>query len=68
MAFALLMSVESRGGEAPLPDLTKGTSGIDRSLTYTSSYNGVSPNACYVLSYATPMKTLCITGKDMPSK
>ena len=30
-----------------------------------SSYNGVSPNACYVLSYAVPLKKLCITGKDM---
>ena len=29
-----------------------------------SSYNGLSPNATYVLSYSLPLKNLCITGKD----
>jgi Family of unknown function (DUF6288)/HEAT repeats len=28
-----------------------------------SSYNGLSPTACYVLTYALPLKKLCITGK-----
>jgi HEAT repeat protein len=29
-----------------------------------SSYNGLSPNATYVLSYSLPQKNLCITGRD----
>lgn len=29
-----------------------------------SSYNGLSPNACYVLTYSLPMKKLYITGKE----
>ena len=29
-----------------------------------SSYNGVSPNACYILSYAAPLRKICITGRD----
>ncbi len=29
-----------------------------------SSYNGLSPNATYVLTYSIPLKKLCITGKD----
>lgn len=29
-----------------------------------SSYYGLSPNATYVLTYALPLKTLCITGRD----
>jgi hypothetical protein len=29
-----------------------------------SSYCGLSPNATYVLTYAMPLKKLCITGKD----
>lgn len=41
MAFAMLMNGEVRGGEAPLPDLTKGTSGIDRSLTYNLGATGM---------------------------
>lgn len=30
-----------------------------------SSYHGVSPTACHILSYAVALKNLCITGKDM---
>ena len=41
MAFAMLMSIEVRGNEAPLPDLTKGTDGIDRSLTYNLGATGM---------------------------
>ncbi|MCX6877737.1 MAG: DUF6288 domain-containing protein [Verrucomicrobia bacterium] len=41
MAFAMLMSGEVRGGEAPLPDLTKGTVGVDRSLTYNLGATGM---------------------------
>jgi hypothetical protein len=29
-----------------------------------SSYNGLSPNACYVLTYSLPLKKLYITGRD----
>jgi len=29
-----------------------------------SSYDGLSPNATYVLTYSMPLKKLCITGKD----
>lgn len=29
-----------------------------------STYNGLSPNACYVLTYALPLKKLLITGRD----
>ena len=29
-----------------------------------SSYNGLSPNACYVLAYSLPLKKLYITGRD----
>jgi hypothetical protein len=29
-----------------------------------SSYHGLSPNACYVLTYALPLKKLIITGRD----
>ncbi len=29
-----------------------------------SSYDGLSPNATYVLTYALPLKKICITGKD----
>ncbi|MBJ7397033.1 MAG: HEAT repeat domain-containing protein, partial [Akkermansiaceae bacterium] len=29
-----------------------------------SSYDGLSPNATYVLTYSLPLKKLCITGKD----
>ena len=29
-----------------------------------STYNGLSPNATYVLTYSIPKKNLCITGKD----
>ena len=31
-----------------------------------SSYNDLSPNATYVLTYSMPLKKLCITGKDSP--
>ena len=48
------------GGEQYDPGKTD-----DNTYYGKSSYNGVSPNACYVLSYAAPLKTLCITGKDM---
>ena len=41
MAFAMLMSIEVQGNEAPLPDLTKGTVGIDRSLTYNLGATGM---------------------------
>jgi hypothetical protein len=30
-----------------------------------SSYNGLSPNATYVLTYAMPLKKLCITGREL---
>jgi HEAT repeat protein len=29
-----------------------------------SSYNGLSPNACYILTYALPLKKLLLTGRD----
>jgi hypothetical protein len=41
MALAMLMSIEVRGNEPPLPDLTKGTEGIDRSLTYNLGATGM---------------------------
>jgi Family of unknown function (DUF6288)/HEAT repeats len=41
MAFAILMGIEARGNEAPLPDLTKGTDGINRSLTYNLGATGM---------------------------
>ena len=36
----------------------------DNTYYGTSGYYGLSPNACYVLTYALPLKKLCITGKD----
>jgi hypothetical protein len=30
-----------------------------------SSYNGLSPNATYVLTYAIPLRKLCITGREL---
>ena len=33
-----------------------------------SGYNGLSPDACYVLTYSLPMKKLWITGKDANAK
>lgn len=33
-----------------------------------SSYNGLSPNATYVLTYALPLKKLCITGRELQTK
>lgn len=36
----------------------------DNTYYGASSYYGLSPNACYVLSYALPLKQLYITGKD----
>lgn len=41
MAWAMLLSVDVRGNEPPLPDLTKGTEGIDRSLTYNLGATGM---------------------------
>ena len=37
----MLMNIEVQGNEAPLPDLTKGTEGIDRSLTYNLGATGM---------------------------
>ncbi len=36
----------------------------DNTYYGNSSYNGLSPTASYVLTYSTPLKKLCITGKD----
>jgi len=36
----------------------------DNTYYGNSSYCGLSPNATYVLTYAMPLKKLCITGKD----
>jgi hypothetical protein len=36
----------------------------DNTYYGNSSYDGLSPNATYVLTYAMPLKKLCITGKD----
>lgn len=36
----------------------------DNTYYGNSSYNGLSPNACYVLTYSIPLKKLYITGKD----
>ena len=33
-----------------------------------SSYNGLSPNATYVLTYALPLKKLCITGRELKKR
>jgi len=42
MTFAVLVSGEVRGGETPLPDLTKGTTPISPpSGPATSSFNGL---------------------------
>ncbi len=41
MALAMLMNMEVRGNESPLPDLTQGTEGIDRSLTYNLGATGM---------------------------
>jgi hypothetical protein len=32
-----------------------------------SSYYGLSPNATYVLTYALPLRKLCITGREVPA-
>ena len=36
----------------------------DNTYFGASSYNGLSPNATYVLTYSLPLKKLCITGKN----
>lgn len=41
MAIATLMGALAWSGEAPLPDLTKGTDGIDLSLTYNLGATGM---------------------------
>jgi hypothetical protein len=33
-----------------------------------SSYDGLSPNATYVLTYALPLKKLCITGRELKKR
>ena len=33
-----------------------------------SGYHGLSPNACYVLTYSMPLRQLCITGKSLDPK
>ena len=47
------------GGEQYGPGKTD-----DATYYGNSSYNGLSPNATYVLTYSLPLKKLCITGKD----
>jgi hypothetical protein len=37
----------------------------DNTYTGKSSYCGLSPNATYVLTYAIPLRKLCITGKEL---
>ncbi len=36
----------------------------DNTYYGNSSYNGLSPNACYVLTYSLPLKNLLITGRE----
>jgi hypothetical protein len=48
------------GGEQYGPGSTH-----DNTYYGKSSYNGLSPNATYVLTYAMPMKNLCITGREL---
>jgi hypothetical protein len=36
----------------------------DNTYYGNSSYNGLSPNACYVLTYSLPLKKLLITGRE----
>ena len=40
----------------------------DNTYTGKSSYCGLSPNATYVLTYALPLKKLCITGRELKTK
>lgn len=47
------------GGEQYGPGQTD-----DNTYYGKSSYYGLSPNACYVLTYSLPLKRLCITGRD----
>jgi len=47
------------GGEQYGPGSTE-----DNTYYGKSSYNGLSPTASYVLTYALPLKKLCITGRD----
>jgi len=47
------------GGEQYGPGSTD-----DNTYYGKSGYDGLSPNATYVLTYAMPLKKLCITGKD----
>jgi len=48
------------GGEQYGPGKTD-----DNTYYGKSSYNGLSPNATYVLTYAIPLKKLCITGREL---
>ena len=48
------------GGEQYGPGRTD-----DNTYTGKSSYCGLSPNATYVLTYAMPLKKLCITGREV---
>jgi hypothetical protein len=36
----------------------------DNTYYGNSSYNGLSPNACYILTYALPLKKLLLTGRE----
>lgn len=47
------------GGEQYGPGKTD-----DNTYYGKSSYYGLSPNACYVLTYSLPLRKLCITGRD----
>ena len=40
----------------------------DNTYTGKSSYNGLSPNATYVLTYALPLKKLFITGRELKKR
>jgi HEAT repeat protein len=48
------------GGEQYGPGRTE-----DNTYYGKSSYYGLSPNATYVLTYAMPLKKICITGRDV---
>lgn len=47
------------GGEQYGPGKTE-----DNTYFGWSSYYGLSPTACYVLTYALPLKKICLTGRD----
>ena len=48
------------GGEQHGPGRTE-----DNTYYGKSSYSGLSPNATYVLTYAAPLRKICITGKEL---